>query len=141
MTHQLKIGMIVATVFFAAVNLFTVGTNEPMAAQSQDKPTEKKSKKKADRWLLLGRDGHCSPLKTLKERFPDIPAFTTPQALEQYLKAHEGTPLIYPINDPKLPELKGYSLFDPAHHISYIILPAEHCKGQFMPQDQDPASP
>ena len=130
-------------VLFAAVSVFTVMTDDIMAAQptSQQKPTEKKSKKKADTWLLLGRDGQCSPFKSLKQTFPDLPPISTPQGLEQYLKTHEGTPLLYPIDDAEFPTLKGYSLFDPAHHPSYIILPAAHCKGQFMPKDQDPPSP
>jgi hypothetical protein len=130
-------------VFVAALSLpFTVMTSDLATAQStgQQKPSEKKTKKTADRWQLLGRDGHCSSFKSLKQTFPDIPRITTPQALQQYLKTHEGTPLLYPIDDPEFPDLKGYSLFDPAHHVSYITLPAAHCKGQFMAKDHDPAS-
>ena len=130
-------------VLFAAASAFTVMPHELMAAQptSQERPAEKKLKKKADAWLLLGRDGHCSPFKSLKDTYPDLPPISTPQGLQQYLKTHEGTPLLYPIDDPEFPTLKGYSLFDPAHHLSYIILPAAHCKGRFMPKDQDAPSP
>lgn len=130
-------------VLFAAASAFRVMPHELMGAQpaSQQKPTDKKSKKKADTWLLLGRDGHCSPFKSLKDTYPDLPPISTPQGLQQYLKTHEGTPLLYPIDDPEFPTLQGYSLFDPAHHLSYIILPAAHCQGQFMPKDQDAPSP
>ena len=130
-------------VLLTALSLSTVIPHELMAAQptSQQKPTEKKPKKKGDVWLLLGRDGQCSPFKSLKQTFPDLPPMSTPQGLQQYLRTHEGAPLLYPIDDPEFPDLKGYSLFDPAHHLSYIILPAAHCKGQFMPKDQDPPSP
>lgn len=126
-------------VFLAALSLpFTVMTSHLAAAQStgQQRPSDKNSNKTADRWQLLGRDGHCSSFKTLKQTFPDIPPINTPQALQQYLKTHEGIPLLYPINDPEFPDLKGYSLFDPAHHLSFIILPAAHCKGQFIAHEQ-----
>jgi len=56
-------------------------------------------------------------------------------------ESHEGTPLLYPIDDPEFPDLKGYSLFDQAHHIAYIILPAKHCKGQFTPMEQPEPPP
>lgn len=128
-------------VLLTALSLSTVMPHELMAAQptSQQKPSEKKPKKKGDAWLLLGRDGQCSPFKSLKQTFPDLPPISTPQALQQYLKTHDGTPLLYPIDDPEFPDLKGYSLFDPGHQLSFIILPAAHCKGQFMAHEQTPS--
>jgi len=129
-------------VFLAALSLpFTVMTSHLAAAQStgQQKPSDKNTKKTADRWQLLGRDGHCSSFKSLKQTFPDIPPINTPQALQQYLKTHDGTPLLYPIDDPEFPDLKGYLLFDPGHQLSFIILPAAHCKGQFMAHEQTPS--
>jgi hypothetical protein len=102
------------------------------------KQTEGKSKKKPEPWQLLGHDGQCSSLNSLKHTFPDMPTITTPQALQHYLKAHQGTPLLYPINDPEIPELKGYSLFDRAHNPSLMILPEKQCKGRFSPTEREP---
>jgi len=103
---------------------------------TQKKQTEGKPKKKAEPWQLLGHDGQCSSLNRLKHTFPDMPPITTPQALRDYLTAHQGTPLLYPIHDPSMPELKGYSLFDHSHNLSFIILPAKQCTGRFALMEQ-----
>jgi hypothetical protein len=125
-------------VFLAALSLpFTAMPDLAVAEPTgQQNSTEKKSKKNTDAWQLLGRDGHCSSLKSLKQTFPDLPPITTPQALQQYLKTHQGTPLLYPIHDPTIPELTGYTLLDPTHNLSLIILPSKQCKGRFTPVEQ-----
>jgi hypothetical protein len=127
-------------VFLAALSLpFTAMPDLAVAEPTgQQNSTEKKSKKNTDAWQLLGRDGHCSSLKSLKQTFPDLPPITTPQALQQYLKTHQGTPRLYPIDDPEFPELKGYSLFDRAHQLSFLVLPASLCIGRFKPTEHEP---
>jgi hypothetical protein len=139
------------TPMFMLIVLFFLGipgavfTSDLASAEqaAPKKQTEGKSKKKPEPWQLLGHDGQCASLNSLKHTFPDMPSITTPQQLERYLKTHQGTPLLYPIDDPKMPELKGYSLFDRAHDLSLMILPTKQCKGRFAPieQPEEPPAP
>jgi hypothetical protein len=95
----------------------------------------------SESWGLLGHDGTCAPIRSLKFKFPTLPTINTPTELVAFLKAHQGHPKLYPIDDPTQPNLKGYSLFDADLQLSIMLMPTKQCDGKFGPKDMVPETP
>lgn len=95
----------------------------------------------AETWSLLSYNGTCAPIRSLKFKFPTLPAINTPTELVAFLKTHQGHPKLYPIDDPAQPTLKGYSLFDDDHQLSIMLMPTKQCDGKLGPKDMSPETP
>ena len=86
----MKSPSLVLQVLFIAGSILAAGRAAPQASS-------------AEQWALMGREGDCYPIATLKLRLADMPDVRDPDAFERYVKAR-GWPYTrsaHPVNPGK----------------------------------------
>lgn len=72
-------------------------------------------------WMLLGREGGCAPITSLRRKLPTLPELRSPDALAAWLRAqgHAVT------RTEPAPGLVGVSV--PALGLELLLTPASRC--------------